>query len=362
MVVVFPQRRNHGHRMFFASDNWAGAHPAIAAGLSAHAAGFSAAYGDGALDRQVYERFSEIFEREVAVFFVSTGTAANVLSLTAYNKTGGIALAHREAHLVSDECGAFEYLSGGARLHGVDGAAGRIDPAELEKALDRFAPEIVHTGRPMAVSLTQTTEVGTVYDLDQISAISALARRHGLPLHMDGARFANALVALDASPAEMTWKRGVDVLSFGGTKNGCWCAEAVVLFDLDRAKELSFLRKRAGQLFSKSRFIAAQFDAYFRDGLWLETARHSNAMAVRLASSVEASATARLAWRPEANEVFVIMKKGSAGRLEQAGAVFYDWPAPLDLVMTQDEALYRFVTSFATTTEDIERFAGILAG
>jgi len=346
--------------MFFASDNWAGAHPAIAAGLSANAAGFSTAYGDSALDKAITDRFGEIFEREVAVFFVSTGTAANALSLTAYNKSGGIALTHREAHLIADECGAFEYLSGGGRLHGVDGASGRIDPAELEKALARLAPEVVHTGRPIAVSITQSTEVGTIYGLDQIAAISALAKRHKLPLHMDGARFANALVALDASPAEMTWKRGVDVLSFGGTKNGCWCAEAVVLFDLDRARELSFLRKRAAQLFSKSRFIAAQFDAYFRDGLWLETARHSNAMAASLAAEVEQSKTARLAWRPEANEVFVILKKTNAKRLEEAGAVFYDWAVPQGLAVADDEMLYRFVTSFATTAKDVEQFGALV--
>src|SRR5690606_977202 len=147
----------------------------------------------------------------------------------------------------------------------VDGALGRIDSGKLERALDRLAPEFVHAGRPMAVTITQSTEVGTVYGLDDIAEIAALAKRHHLPLHMDGARFANALVSLETTPAEMTWKRGVDIVSFGGTKNGCWCAEAVVMFDLDRAREMAFLRKRAAQLFSKSRFIAAQFEAYFRD-------------------------------------------------------------------------------------------------
>ena len=222
--------------MFFASDNWAGAHPKIAAGLAAHADGFSTAYGDGDLDRAVYQRFNEIFEREVAVFFVATGTAANSLALAAYNKIGGIALCHRESHVIEDECGAPEFFTGGSRLLAVDGALGRIDGANLERALDRLAPEFVHAGRPMAVTITQSTEVGTVYGLDDIAAISSLAKRHDLPLHMDGARFANALVSLDTTPAEMTWKRGVDIVSFGGTKNGCWCAEAVVLFDLDRAQ------------------------------------------------------------------------------------------------------------------------------
>ncbi|RWP25935.1 low specificity L-threonine aldolase [Mesorhizobium sp.] len=350
--------------MNFASDNWAGAHPSIAAGLSAHAGGFSAAYGDGALDEAAYQRFNEIFKREVAVFFVATGTAANSLSLTAYNKSGGISFCHRESHVIEDECGAPEYFTGGSRLHAVDGALGKIDPNMLDRAVGRFAPEIVHSGRPMAVSITQSTEVGTIYTLNEIARISAIAKHHKLPLHMDGARFANALVALETTPAEMTWKGGVDILSFGGTKNGCWCAEAIVLFDLDRARELAFLRKRAAQLFSKSRFIAAQFEAYFKDDLWLDTARHANAMAARLAALIEDSPSARLAWLPQANEVFAVMKKAKAERVHLAGAAFYDWHKPHDFDghIGEDEALYRFVTSFATTAEEVDRFGELIAG
>lgn len=349
--------------MFFASDNWAGAHPNIAAGLSANAGGFSTAYGDGALDQAVYQRFSEIFKREVAVFFVATGTAANSLALTAYNKPGGISFAHRESHVIEDECGAPVYFSGGSRLHEIDGALGKIDPHNLERTIGRFAPEIVHWGRPMAVSITQSTEVGTIYGLDEIETIAAIAKRYSVPLHMDGARFANALVALDTSPAEMTWKRGVDILSFGGTKNGCWCAEAIVLFDLDRARELAFLRKRAAQLFSKSRFVAAQFEAYFKDGLWLDTARHANAMAARLAAAIEDSATAKLAWLPQANEVFAVIKKAEAEKLQAAGAAFYDWHKPhgFDGHISEDELLYRFVTSFATTADEVDRFGQLIA-
>ena len=350
--------------MFFASDNWAGAHPAIAAHLSGAAGGFSTAYGDGALDKAVYERFSEIFEHETAVFFVATGTAANALSLASYGKPGGIAFCHPQAHILEDECGAVEYLSGGGRLHGVSGALGRMDPAELESALGRFVPESVHAGRPATVSITQSTEIGTLYSLDETAAISAIAKRHGLPLHLDGARFANALVALETTPAEMTWKRGVDIVSFGGTKNGCWCAEAIVVFDPDRARELAFLRKRAGQLFSKSRFVAAQFDAYFRDDLWLENARHSNAMAARLATAIEAAPGLRLAWQPQANEVFAFIPDAMAQELQAAGAAFYDWPPPTGFSekLGRNEKLYRFVTSFATTAHDIDRFAALIGG
>jgi threonine aldolase len=349
--------------MFFASDNWAGAHPKVAASLASHAAGFEPAYGSGALDQKVAEKFSAIFERQVAVFFVATGTAANSLSLTAYTKPGGISFSHRESHMIEDECGAPEYLSGGARLNPVDGALGRIEPASLEKAIGHYVPEFVHAGRPAAISITQSTEVGTVYGLDDIEAISKIAKRHNLPLHMDGARFANALVSLNTTPAEMTWKRGVDIVSFGGTKNGCWCAEAVILFDVERTGEFAFIRKRAAQLFSKSRFIAAQFDAYLDDGLWLETARHANAMAARLARHIDASKSVRLAWQPQANEVFAIMAGQTMELLQEKAARFYEWHTPSGFSdeIGADERLCRFVTSFATTEEEVDRFGALIA-
>lgn len=345
--------------MNFASDNWAGAHPGISAGLATHAAGFAPAYGNGPLDKKVEETFSRIFEREVAVFFVATGTAANALSLTALSRPGGISFCHRESHVMEDECGAAEYLSGGGRLHAVDGPLGKIDQAALDRAIARFVPEFVHAGRPTAVSLTQATEAGTVYGLAEIEAIATIAARYGLPLHMDGARFANALVSLGATPAEMTWKRGIDILSFGGTKNGCWCAEAVVLFDRASAGEFQFLRKRAAQLFSKSRFVAAQFETYFREDLWLETARHANAMAARLAGHIRASRTMRLAWEPQANEVFAILREETASALRARGAEFYDQRVPHGFAgeIEAGELICRLVTSFATTADDVDRFA-----
>jgi threonine aldolase len=348
--------------MNFASDNWAGAHPHVAAGLARAASGFASAYGTSDLDRKVERRFAEIFERDVAVFFVATGTAANSLAMTSVSRTGAIAFCHRDAHMIADECGAPEYLSGGTvRMLPVDGAVGRIELGALRQSVERFSPESVHAGRPTAMSITQSTEVGTVYSLHDIAAIGDFCRQKSLTLHMDGARFANALVALDTTPAEMTWKRGVDIVSFGGTKNGCWCAEAVVLFDLGRAKEFAFARKRAAQLFSKSRFIAAQFDAYFEDGLWLDSARHANAMSTRLARAFGASNRARLAWEPEANEVFAVMARADQARLTEAGARFYEWPAiGFSGEMGPDDRLFRFVTSFATTTEDVDRFAELL--
>ncbi len=344
--------------MIFSSDNWAGAHPAIAESLMAHTDGYASAYGTSDLDRKVEKKFAEIFERDVAVFFVGTGTAANSLALATANRAGGVAFCHREAHAIADECGAPEFFSHGARLKPVDGPRGKMEVARLEAEIRRFPLDNVQGGQPTAVSLTQATESGTIYSLAEIEAIAAVSKAHKLPLHMDGARFANALVSLDATPAEMTWKRGVDLVSFGGTKNGCWCAEALVLFDLSKAHEMHFLRKRSAQLFSKSRFVSAQFDAYFAGDLWLNLARHANAMAARLAEGITASKTSRLAWQTDANEVFAILKKDVAVSLRQRGAMFYDWPVPHDLdgTLAPDEGLHRLVTSFATKADDVGRF------
>lgn len=349
--------------MYFASDNWAGAHPKIAASLVEQAGGYAPAYGASELDGRVEARFSEIFERQVAVFFVGTGTAANALAYTAFAKPGGVLFAHREAHMVEDECGAPEYLTGGGRICPVDGPIGRIDAADLSARMEHFSPGSVHAGQPAAISVTQASEYGTLYSLAALDAIAAIADAHRLPLHMDGARFANALVSLGVSPAEMTWKRGVDVLSFGGTKNGCWCAEAVVFFDPAQAEAFPYLRKRAAQLFSKSRFVAAQFDAYLRDDLWLETARHANTMATRLAGHIEAGTGARLAWQPQANELFPIIRRDRIARAAAEGAVFKEWKPPhgLDPRIGADEAMCRLVTSFATTAEDVDRLGELLA-
>ena len=344
--------------MLFASDNWAGAAPEIVDAIAREAARFGAAYGESELDRAVEMRFSEVFEHEVAIFFVATGSAANALALAAVEKPGGVVFCHRESHMLEDECGGVEYLTGGVRLQPVDGPAGKLDREALRAAIDRFTPGFVHSGRPMAVSITQQSEAGGIYAPDEIRAIAAVAGERELPLHMDGARFANALVHLGVAPAEMTWRAGVDILSFGATKNGCMAAEAVVFFDPQRAADMPYLRKRAGQLFSKSRFIAAQFDTYFRDDVWLKLARHANAMAAKLRQGLAAAPHAREAWPTHGNEVFALLKRKDAERLRTAGAVFHDWPEPhgSGLGMSPDEALVRLVTSFATRPGDVDRF------
>lgn len=344
--------------MNFRSDNCAGAHPKICESMTRNASGFAASYCASDLDQRVEQKFNELFERDVAVFFVGTGTAANSLAMTAVNKPGGAVFCHPQAHLAEDECGAPEYFTGGARLCGVDGPLGRMDIDQLQPAIDGYPADFVHMGQPMAASITQSTEIGTLYSLDEIAAISAICRRNGIPLHMDGARFANALVSLGVSPAEMTADQGVDIVSFGATKNGCWCAEALVFLDTGLAKDMPFLRKRAAQLFSKSRFIAAQFDAYFENDLWLDLAQHSNAMAARLADGLKASAHCRLGWQPQANEVFPIFSRRTADKLMAAGAAFHEWPVPSFLAgqLGDDDVLCRLVTSFATTEEDVDKF------
>lgn len=348
--------------MFFASDNWAGAHPAIAENLTRHAPGFASAYGTSDLDQAVERTFCEIFEREVAVFFVATGTAANSLSAAALARPGGIMLSHRDAHMITDEGGAPEFLTGGLRMAGVGGSGGKIDVAELASAINRYPEGAVHSGQLAGISLTQATEIGSVYTLKEIDAICDLAKQHALPVHMDGARFANALVKLATTPAEMTWKRGIDVLSFGGTKNGCWCAEAVIFMNPEQTKDFPYIRKRSAQLFSKSRFIAAQFEAYFKDDLWLTSARHANTMASRLAERINVSKNARLAWPVDANELFPIVRREAVERLKREGAAFYPWPTPLELIdrIGPDETLTRLVTSFATSEQEIDQFADLL--
>jgi threonine aldolase len=348
--------------MNFASDNWTGAHPLISQRLFEVASGFSAPYGASSLDRMIEQRFNEVFEREVAVYFVSTGTAANSLALAAVNRPGGVSFCHREAHMLEDECGAPEFFTHGARLAPVDGANGKINPDNLRAEIKRFPPDFVHAGQPMAISITQATEIGTLYRPDEIDEIAEIAQAYSLPLHMDGARFANALVALELTLAEMTWKRGVDIVSFGATKNGCWCAEALVFMDPKLSKDLPFIRKRAAQLLSKSRFIAAQFEAYLQDDLWLRMARHANAMAERLQKGIINSKQTKLAWQAEANEVFVVFDQALAHQLREKGAVFNQWNPPRakpDL-LEHNEVLVRLVTSFATEVAHVDRFLELL--
>lgn len=351
--------------MNFASDNWAGVSDPVAESLAAAGDGPAPAYGGDALTRAVEARFSEIFERDVAVFFVATGSAANALALSGVTPPGGVVFGHADAHICVDECCGPEFFSGGGKLVPIAGTRGKLAPRALAEAMARFPDGVVHHGRPAAVSISQATEAGTAYAPDEIAAIAEVAHGRGCSVHLDGARFANALAALAATPAELTWRSGVDMMSFGATKNGCWCAEAVVFFDPRRGRDFGYARKRAGHLFSKSRFIAAQFDAYLRDGHWLDLAHHANLTAKRLADGIAAADGCRLAWPSQSNEVFAILPDRAVERLKSARADFHPWPA--DVVDANDrpgagETLIRLVTSFRSTPQEVDRFLAILSG
>ena len=352
--------------MYFASDNWSGAAPQIAQALADHAAGYATAYGDSDLDGTVEHMLAEVFEAPCAVFFVGTGTAANSLAAAVVSCPGSVVFSHADAHVIVSEGGAPEAFTSGGRLVPVDGANGMMDPAILREKVTEYPAEFNHLGRGTMVSMTQSTEAGTVYSLDQIEEIASVAKEADLAVHMDGARFANALVALDCTPAEMTWKRGVDMVSFGGTKNGCWCAEALLVFNPERfggVNSIKFQRKRMGHLFSKTRFISAQLKAYLENDVWLNLARHSNAMGMKLAAAIEQSNRLRLAWPAQSNQLFMIAKKDHAEAMLAKGAHFYPWPACSELrdQVKDDEQVYRFVTSFATTEADVDAFAELLA-
>jgi threonine aldolase len=349
--------------MIFASDNWAGASHRVVAALADVAKVGGAAYSGDPLSKAVEKEFSRIFEREVAVFFVGSGTAANALSLSAFAKPGGIVFAHHEAHIVVDEANATEFFGGGVRVVGLGGAAGKLSPDMLTAAIAKYPAGNVHHGRPVAVSLTQVTEFGTAYGPEEISGISGIARAAGLAVHMDGARFAGAVAGTNHAPADITWRCGVDVLSFGGTKNGCVAAEAVVFFNPEQAAYTGLARQRAGHGFSKAWFIAAQFAAYFEDGHWLDMARHANAMAARLVLALRAAAGVRLAVTPDANEVFAVVPRSLDARLRAGGAIYHEWSPnalPADVRPGADEVLVRLVTSFSTSPEEVDAFSALL--
>ena len=336
----------------FTSDNVTPVCAPIMAALNAANTDWVASYGADEFTQRLQAAASQVFETEVAIYPVATGTAANALALSQIAPPYGAVYCYAAAHIVTDECAAPEFFTGGARLFGLPAADGKISPRPLEAAI-ALADELgVHHMKPAAVSLTQATEWGTVYGLRELSALTAVAKQHGLKVHMDGARFANALVHLGCSPAEATWKSGVDVLSLGATKNGALCAEAVVFFNPALAEEFERRRKRAGHLWSKLRFLSAQLLAYFQDGLWLNNARQANAMASYLAQGLQQVGGARLLQAVQANEIFAALPETLVASLEKAGFQFYRWP----LCPVADGAAIRLVTSYATAGADVDAF------
>jgi threonine aldolase len=344
--------------MNFASDNAAGIVPEILAAISEANAGAALGYGHDVWTRRVEARFAELFAREVAVFLVPTGTAANALALAHLTPPWGAVLCHCEAHIATDECGAPEFYGGGIKLVGLPGEAGKIAPDTLQHALGTTSWGGPHHVRPAVLSLSQATEAGTIYQPDEIRALADIAHAHGMAVHVDGARLANALARINASPGQATWMAGVDVLSFGATKGGAMAAEAVIFFDSARGANMPERRKRGGHLLSKHRFLAAQMEAYLADGLWLKLARHANAMADRLAAGL-AAAHLFPVWPVEANEVFIGLPSRVDTRLKAEGASYYPWTTeslPKGVALERDATLVRLVTSFATSAAEVDRF------
>jgi threonine aldolase len=338
----------------FASDNTAPVAPAILDALTAANKGYALGYGNDDWTKALERRFAEIFERDVAVFLVPTGTAANALALAHVSPPWGVVLCHAESHIATDECGAVEFFGGGLRLVGLPGEGGKIAPATLKKALAGYGGHRPHQMIPSALSITQASEAGTIYRAGEIAALAEIAHGHSLALHMDGARFANALVRRNATPAQMTWRSGVDILSFGATKGGAMAAEAVVVFDPARAAYLGERRKRAGHLLSKHRFIAAQMLAFLADDYWLTLARHANAKADLLATRLTAVGI-KPVWPVEANLVFAVLPRALDAKLRAAGAGYYVRSSD-SLGIGAGNVLVRLVTSFATTDDDVARF------
>ncbi|WP_416898786.1 MAG: threonine aldolase family protein [Minwuia sp.] len=341
--------------MQFASDNTAGVHPAILQALADANGGNVPSYGADEITKALEAKLRDIFETDLAVFPVATGSAANCLALSAMAPPWGAIFCYEHSHCFDDECCGPEFFTGGAKLYTVAHESGRITPEGLKEGLGRFTVGFDHNPQPAAVTLTQCTEWGTVYTPDRIAELSGLAHDMNCKVHMDGARFANALVSAGCSPAELTWKAGVDALSFGATKNGAMAAEAVIFFDTDLAKDFIYRRKRAGHLFSKMRFLSAQLLAFVTDDLWLENARHANRAATRLHDGLARINSVSFAHPVEANELFVNLPDGAGDKLRAEGAAFYDMAAvgPTGV---------RLVTSFATTDEEVDRFVDICVG
>ena len=341
--------------MNFLSDNAYGVAPEILEALGAANDGAVAPYGSDPFTTRLQKKMSEVFGRDVAVFPVATGTATNALALATLCPQHGAILCHADAHIVADECGAAEFFTHGARIAPIEGPHNKIAPEGITRALKKFFEGEVHHAKPSLVSITQSTERGTVYSVAETAAIAETAKKHKLKLHMDGARFANALAHLKCTPAEATWKAGVDALSFGATKNGALGAEAVVFFDPEDARDFEYRRMKGGHLFSKMRFVSAQLIAILEDNRWLTWALRANALAKRVADGLVTVPTVEIVHPVEANAVFARIPDKMVERLRSEGVHFYDW------AMSEDgRTLARFMFSFATPEAEVERFLTLL--
>src|ERR1700752_2641664 len=342
--------------MYFASDNAAGIAPEILAAIGKANTGYALGHGNDDWTRRVEQSFAEMFDKDVAVFLVPTGTAANALAIAHLSPPWGAVLCHEGSHIATDECGAPEFFGGGLKLIGLPGDGAKVSAARLRGALEGGQWGGPHHVSPGVLSLSQATECGTIYRVAETKELADIAHKHAMTVPMEVSRLGNALARMNVSRAEVTWKAGVDALSFGATKGGAMGAEAVIFFDAKRGAEMQSRRKRGGALASKHRFIAAQMEAFLAGDLWMKLARHANAMADALAAGLT-KAGCKPVWPVEANEVFAPITTEMDKRLKAAGAMYYPWPADS---IPKDRILVRLVTSFQTTSEDVEKFLAIV--
>jgi threonine aldolase len=330
----------------FRSDNEYAVAPEIFEALNRANFATAHSYGDDDWTARAKARFEEVFEIGLEVFPLVSGTAANALAVAQTTPPYGAVICHEDSHLYTDECGAPEFYSGGAKLLTLAGADGKISARSLEARLANPGHAGDHVSKMMLLSLTQATEFGAVYSVDEVRDLCAIAHSGGLKVHMDGARFANALATLGCTPAEITWRAGVDLLSFGATKNGAMMAEALLVFDAGDAIELGRRRKQSGHLISKMRYISAQLDAYLADGLWLRLARHANTQASRLAAGLESLGGVELLHPVQSNEVLVRLDDAIAEGLKARGFEFHGWPGR--------PGVFRLVTGHCTEPAEVD--------
>jgi len=349
--------------MFFASDNGGPAHPAVIDALARANEGYTSAYGaEPAMDR-VRDRLRDMFEApDASVYLVATGTAANALALATMSNPWDTVFCTAMAHINEDECNAPEFYSGGAKLTLVGDRDAKMDPRALQAAIAAEESRGVHGPQRGPVSITNATEKGTVYTPSEIAALTGIARDFGLKTHLDGARFANGLVALGCTPAEMTWKAGIDAVSFGGTKNGLIGAEAVILFDPEKAWEFELRRKRGAHLFSKHRYLSAQMEAYLGDDLWLEMARRANATCARLADGLRQQGSVEFLHQPDANIIFARFPRRLHKRLLDAGAYYYVWDGDPHEGSPEDPLTARLVCDWSIGPEGVDAFLSVMRG
>lgn len=348
--------------MFFASDNASPVPQQVLDAVASVNEGYAASYGTDEEMDEVRRLIREIFEApEAEVYLVATGTSANVLSLATLVEPWQAICCHRNAHIAEDECGSPEFYTGGAKLNLIDGEHGKLTPTALKAGIKVQVQGFVHSVQRGALSLTNATESGTVYTHEELKALCDVAKSYDMPVHLDGARFANSVVSTGSTPAEMSWKAGVDVLSFGGTKNGLMGVEAVILFDPKLAWEFELRRKRGGHLFSKHRYLSAQMLAYLTDGLWLDLAAKANAAAKKMSKGILTVPGASLVHPTDANAIFASWNRASHRRAMEAGAKYYFWGSDGDLDGPDDGLeSARLVCSWCTTDDEIEQFLKLI--